>query len=620
MTDPIPSSRTNPAGNPIRSETILQSGRRVLTLPHGAAIVVSSMVGTGIFTTTGLMIAMGASGGDILLAWLIGGIVALCGALCYAEIGANLPHSGGEYFFLSRLLHPSLGVASGWASLVVGFAAPIAASALAMHLYVASVIPGWPARSMAVLTILLLSTLHSFGVRLGGRVQTSLIVIQLLLLLAFVVGILLRSDHSIASFTGINPSFWSSSAFAVVLIFVSFAYSGWNAAAYVGGEIRDPERVLPRSLMLGTATVAVLYLLVNVAYLSAAPLARLSGVKDVANVAAQSLWGPAAGGLVSMLIAITLISPVSAMIMIGPRVLEAMSVDGFMPASFGRLNRHKVPATAIFAQASIAGVLAATSSFGPLLVYIGFTLNIFAALTVLSLFRLRRQGSAHRLCAGYPITPLIFVAFAAWTTVWSIRAQPLAAVAGLLTLLIGWGAYLFKTGATERGDPGEHQTARVYISRKWGSAGMWPEIFTDKIGESGRALVRRAYEEARSRYDKELRTQHVLIAFAESESTLFDELLKKLKLDRGAVLQTSSEKPRHDAPQYAGMKVSREFHELLSEGLKHAREQGRPKIESIDILFGFFADERGSIATLFRQLGAEREAVLRHIADLNPDQ
>lgn len=422
--------------------------RRVLTLAHGSAIVVSSMIGTGIFTTTGLMVHMGARGGDILLAWLIGGIVALCGALCYAEVGANLPHSGGEYLYLSRLLHPSLGVASGWASLVVGFAAPIAASALAMHLYIASVFPEWPARSMAVLTILLLSTLHCFGVRLGGRVQASMIAAQVLLLLAFVVGIVLQSKVSASDLTGINPPFWSSSAFAVVLIFVSFAYSGWNAAAYVGAEIRNPERTLPRSLLLGTGSVAVLYLLVNVAYLVAVPLARLSGVKDVANVAAQSLWGSNGGVLVSLLIAITLISPVSAMTMIGPRVLEAMSADGFMPASFGRLNRRNVPATAIFVQAAIAGVLAATSSFGPLLVYIGFTLNIFAALTVLSLFRIRKRGSAHRVCIGYPVTPLIFVAFAVWTTVWSIRAEPLAALAGFGTLLFGWAAY---TAGSARG-------------------------------------------------------------------------------------------------------------------------------------------------------------------------
>src|SRR5258706_6798892 len=279
--------RTPSASQPIRSE----STRRLLTLIPASSIVISSMIGTGIFTTTGLMVEMGAGGGDILLAWLLGGIVAICGALCYGEIGANLPGSGGEYYYLSRLLHPSLGVISGWVSLVVGFAAPIAASAMAMHLYVARIVPGWPVRSMAVLTILLLAILHSFDVRLGGRVQSGLIAVQVILLLGFIVGALLRSNQSAGGLAQFNPSFWSSSAFAVVLIFVSFAYSGWNAAAYVGGEIRNPERTLPRSLLLGTGIVAVLYVLVNVSYLSAAPLAQLSGVKEVAHVAAQRLWG-----------------------------------------------------------------------------------------------------------------------------------------------------------------------------------------------------------------------------------------------------------------------------------------------------------------------------------------
>jgi APA family basic amino acid/polyamine antiporter len=403
------------------------------------------MIGTGIFTTTGLMAAMGAGGGDILLAWLLGGIVALCGALCYGEIGANLPGSGGEYYYLSRLLHPSLGVISGWVSLVVGFAAPIAASAMAMHLYVARIVPGWPVRSMAVLTILLLSILHSFDVRLGGRVQSGLIAVQVILLLGFIVGALLRSNQSARSFTQFNPSFWSSSAFAVVLIFVSFAYSGWNAAAYVGGEIRNPERTLPRSLLLGTGIVAVLYVLVNVSYLSAAPLAELSGVKEVAHVAGQRLWGTTGGDLVSALIALTLISPVSAYVMIGPRVLEAMSSDGFMPRSFSRLNRRNVPATAVFVQAALAAIIAVTSSFGPLLIYIGFTLTIFAALTVLSLFRLRRQSGIKRVCVGYPVTPLIFLAFALWATVWSIRSQPVPTLAALATLLVAYAVHAVTT-------------------------------------------------------------------------------------------------------------------------------------------------------------------------------
>jgi APA family basic amino acid/polyamine antiporter len=323
-----------------------------------------------------------------------------------------------------------------------------------MHLYLARIVPAWPVRSMAVVTIILLSVLHSFDVRLGGRVLSALIAIQVILLLAFIAGALFSSNQ-VGNFARFNPSFWSSSAFAVVLIFVSFAYSGWNAAAYVGGEISNPARTLPRSLLLGAGAVAVLYVLVNVSYLSAVPTAQLSGVKEVAHDVAQRLWGTTEGNLTSALIALTLISPVSAMIMIGPRVLEAMSSDGFMPRSFSRLNRRKVPATAVFVQAALAALIAVTSSFGPLLIYIGFALTIFAALTVLSLFRLRKQPDIKRVCIGYPVTPVIFLAFALWSTVWSVRAQPIPALAVLATMLAGYIAYAIrerKTRTTSRAE------------------------------------------------------------------------------------------------------------------------------------------------------------------------
>jgi basic amino acid/polyamine antiporter, APA family len=585
---------------PAADESDSQSNRRVLTLIPASSIVVASMLGTGIFTTTGLMIHMGAGGGDVLLAWLLGGVVALCGALCYGEIGANLPRSGGEYFYLSRLLHPSLGVMSGWVSLVVGFAAPIAASAMAMHFYLARIVPNWPVRSMAVLTIILLSVLHAFDVRLGGRVQSTLIAIQVILLLAFIVGALFRSNH-VASFMQFNPSFWSSSAFAVVLIFVSFAYSGWNAAAYVGGEISDPQKTLPRSLLLGAGAVGVLYVLVNVSYLSAVPTAQLSGVKEVAHDVAQRLWGTTGGNLTTALIALTLISPVSAMIMIGPRVLEAMSLDGFMPRSFSKLNRRSVPSTAVFVQAALAALIAVTSSFGPLLIYIGFTLTIFAALTVLSLFRLRQRPDIKRVCVGYPVTPVIFLAFALWATVWSIRAQPIPALAVLATLLVGYIAYAIREMKIRM-----ESTLRDNMG-----------VYTNKIVESAQEIIRQAYDEAKSLNDPQLRPQHVLIAIAKLRQPQFDALLRGLRLERETVLQALAGEPNQSSHTASGLKISREFDELLSFSHKHARENKRRMIESEDILFGLFVDRRSSIAKTFSRLGADHEELLRQLQILH---
>jgi len=420
------------------------NSRRVVGTRTGTAIVVSNMIGTGIFTTTGLMAGMGARGGDILIAWLIGGILALFGALCYGELGANMPESGGEYHYISRLIHPSLGFLSGWISLIVGVSAPIAAAAISMSIYLETVFPGWPVRSMAVLTILLLSILHAYDLRLGVRVQAGLVILKVMVILGFIAGVMITGPGPDASIiTDINPDFWFGPAFAVILIFVAFSYFGWNAASYIGAEIKKPEKNLPRALILGTTTVTILYLLVNYAYLTAVSIDKIAGVESIANTAALTLWGEAGGKTISILIAVGLISTVSAMIITGPRVYEAMARDSLFPGSIGKLNRHGVPSMAVALQAVIAIIFTITATFNVLLLYIGFTLNIFAALSVLSLFRLRKQGLASvRICWGYPVTPIIFLIFTAWMTVWSIKSQPVSAITGLGTIAVGYLFYL----------------------------------------------------------------------------------------------------------------------------------------------------------------------------------
>jgi hypothetical protein len=319
-------------------------------------------------------------------------------------------------------------------------------------------------------------------------------------------------------------------------------------------------------------------------------------VKEVAHVAGQRLWGTTGGDLVSALIALTLISPVSAYVMIGPRVLEAMSSDGFMPRSFSRLNRRNVPATAVFVQAALAAVIAVTSSFGPLLIYIGFTLTIFAALTVLSLFRLRRRAGIKRVCIGYPVTPLIFLAFALWATVWSIRSQPVPTLAALATLLVVYAAHVVTTKIPHSTDIG---------------------IYTDKLGDSAREIVRQAYEEARLLNDDQLRAQHALIAISKLLQPQFETLLSGLSLDRQTILQAIPVQSSQRTSPADAVLISQEFNATLLEALKHARDSGRRRIEAIDILFGLLADPRGSTARLFEQLGADREAVLQRLETLS---
>ena len=422
------------------------ANRRVLTLTPASVAVISNMIGTGIFTTTGLMAGMGAAGGDILLAWLLGGVIALCGALCYGEVGANLPQSGGEYHYISRLVHPALGFISGILTLCVSFSAPIAAAAIAMNLYISRVVDGWPVRIMAAGIILLLALLHSYDLRLGSRFQVFITILEVLLIVAFIGGVFLGSS-AVRTDTGfdVSPNFLLSSPFAVVLVFVAFAYSGWNAAAYIGAELNRPERTLPRALLIGTGIVTALYLLLNVSYLMVVSPSELAGVEQVGFVVGERLWGTSAANAISLTLAFIMLCPTSAMLMIGPRVAEAMARDGFLPEVFGRLNSRNVPSRSVALLAVIAVIIAVTSSFGPLLIYIGFTLNVFSALTVVGLFRLRRQGrSRHKICIGYPVTPIIFLAFTVWMTVWSIQSQPAATIAGILTLAGAYGIYLLR--------------------------------------------------------------------------------------------------------------------------------------------------------------------------------
>lgn len=416
--------------------------RRRIGLVTAASLVVANMVGTGIFTTTGFMVGLGAKSGDILLAWLIGGVLALFGALCYGELGANMPHSGGEYYYLHRLIHPALGFLSGWVSLIAGFAAPVAAAALAMNLYVAQIFPGWPVRLSSVLVILLMASIHARGLSLGSLIQNFLTAMKILLIVALIVGFL-RNAQTPQGWLAWTPSLWFSSRFAVILIFVSFAYSGWNAASYIGAEIRNPKRTLPGALVVATLLVTCLYLMVNGVYLTTVPFTELNNTKEVAHAVALHLWGVTGGRWVSLVIAIGLLASVSAMTFVGPRVMEAMASDGLFFRSLAFLNRKSVPARAIWLQGGLAAVLALTAAFRPLLIYVGYTLNIFSAMAVAALLRMRIHASGQvRILLFYPVGPLVFIVYAVWITLWSILNQPLPTLSALATLLVGLGVYV----------------------------------------------------------------------------------------------------------------------------------------------------------------------------------
>lgn len=418
--------------------------QRSIPLLHAMALVVANMIGTGIFTMTGLLSGQIGDPWWIMGVWLVGGLIAMCGADVYGELGAMMPRAGGEYIYLSRAFHPAAGFLSGWVSLIVGFSAPVAASAIAFGSYVHATVPGIPRTAAAVVLIALVTALHMASVRWGARLQTAFTVMKVTLLLALVIGGLAFGkgswEHLAAS--GGAPKV---GGLAVALVFVSFAYSGWNGAAYIAGEMKDPGKNLPRALLGGTMIVVVLYLSLNLVFFYAAPAATLSTGVEVGHIAAKALFGPAVGNVVSVLIALALVSSVSAMIMAGPRVYMAMAEDGLFFSAFARRGKGGAPWASVVLQGAIALVLAVTATFEQLLIYIGFTLSLFAALTVLAAFVLRRrEPDAERpyRARGWPVTPLLFLSLSLWMAIFSIKSKPLESLSGVATLLIGLVLYV----------------------------------------------------------------------------------------------------------------------------------------------------------------------------------
>ncbi|MFW6284241.1 MAG: APC family permease [Desulfosalsimonas sp.] len=428
-------------------------------------LVVSNMVGTGIFTTSGLIMEELRDPVILLLCWLCGGIFALCGALCYGELGAKFPCAGGEYVFLRESFGKMMGFLSGWISLIVGFSAPIAAAAIAFATYFYSAmgleaawempitVLGFRAATLsavnitAVAVIVLFSLLHYHSVNTGSRIQNVLTLSNFILILFFIIGGFAFGNGSVENFHGRGGlSSFSPEPFAASLIFVFFAYSGWNASAYLGGEIKNPGENIPFSLAAGTLAVTGLYLLLNAVFVYSMPADQISGVIDVGAKSASFLFGENVSRYLSIAVALGILSAVSAMVMTGPRIYYAMSKDGVFFTRLARVNpERKTPADSIVLQGTIACVMVITAAFDALLTYIGFTLSIFAMLTVIGMMRIRKTRpdlSGVYKTIGYPFTPLFFIAGHLWIIYYMIQSRPVGVLFGLGTILAGIIVYL----------------------------------------------------------------------------------------------------------------------------------------------------------------------------------
>jgi basic amino acid/polyamine antiporter, APA family len=431
------------------------------------SIVIANMIGTGVFTSLGFQVLGTHSIFALLLLWVVGGIVALCGALSYGELAAAMPRSGGEYHYLSKIYHPIVGFLSGWVSVTVGFAAPVALAAMALGQYSNKVYGSLDPVFVACGVVVALTLLHSTDLRAGSRFQNVFTLLKVLLIIVFIAcGFMLGTGQPIDVMpVEQTKSDLLSSSFWVSLVYVSYAYSGWNASAYMAGEIENPQRNLPRSLFRGTLGVMGLYVLLNFIFLYLVPTGELAGQVEIGYLAADKLFGETGGRIMGGVIAFLLISSVSSMILAGPRVAQAMGEDIPLLRTLAFKTKKGIPVYAILLQSMITIVLILTSSFEKVLAYVGFTLSLFTFLTVLGLFILRitKPGMDRPYRTwGYPVTPIIFLALTGWTMFFVFREKPVESLFGLGTVAAGLAVYFI--GGRKAAEQAEEMEVRKKVA------------------------------------------------------------------------------------------------------------------------------------------------------------
>ena len=401
------------------------------------------MIGTGAFATLGLQADTSSNGAALLLIWILGGITALCGALCYGELAAAIPRSGGEYHFLSRVFHPSLGQLAGWVSVTIGFAAPIALASMALGHYASTIVPVGPS-SIAVVTLLLVTSFHAFDLNLGRIFQVVATIVKILVIALFCVAAFrvepVPGSLSLTPDTNTLRAVFSTS-FGLSLIYVSYAYSGWNAAAYIVDEVQQPQRTVPRALVHGTLLVTGLYVLLNLGFLRTIGAEELAGTVEVGALSARNLFGEQGGAILSLVLSLILVSTISAMVLAGPRVLSVIGEDIPALRFLSLRNRRGAPTRAVLLQQIIALLFIATDSFEGVLTFAGSTLILFSLLTVVGLIRLRiREPQLDRpfKVPLYPLPPVVFLAVSGASLLVVTIARPVTLLAVFGLLAVGW--------------------------------------------------------------------------------------------------------------------------------------------------------------------------------------
>ena len=430
---------------------------RQIGLLSATALVFSNMIGTGIFTTTGYLASALGDPRLVLAIWGAGAMIALAGALCYSELGINFPSSGGEYVYLTEAYGPTWGFMDGWVSFFAGFSAPVALAALAFSEYMSYVFPMLkstnsmsvgpleigPAQLLASALIAVFTVVNFFGIQFVSSVQNLLSALKLAVLAGFLVlGFAFGngdwSNFSQAAVRKSTAPVWGD--FAMNLIYIFVAYSGWNAATYVAEELREPEKTLPRALTLGTVSVAILYGLLNLLYIYATPLEQMKGVVGVGAQASERLFGEDVASLFSVLMAVGLLASVNALVTIGPRVYYAMAKNrAFFPAAAVVHEKWRTPVAAIAMQ-GVCAVFMCLTPFRSLMFFVGFLLNAFTVLAVASLFIFRKRSGWRKLPVvsfAWPLLPGFFLVCGSWIAVVGLWKEPLVSTTAFATVALG---------------------------------------------------------------------------------------------------------------------------------------------------------------------------------------
>ncbi len=421
------------------------------SLGSATSIVVANMIGTGIFVSLGYQLIDIKDVATIIALWVIGGLIALCGAFAYSELGSALPNSGGEYLFLSRIFHPCLGFMSGWLSTTIGFAAPIALNAMLFAAYFRQVFPQMNELAVAIPLIVSITAINGINHSASGRFQKIFTLLKVVLIVLFIIaGFWMGAQPISFAPSGATWSGIASSSFAIGLVYVSFAYSGWNATAYISSEVHAPQRNIPLSIILGTLLVMLLYVLLNVVFLKSSPINDLMvdphamQQKEIGFIAAEALFGGHIGKLLCLTICLFLVSSISSMVIAGPRVIQSIARDYPVLKILGKQTNEEVPRLSMAIQAFLAILIALTGTFDTVITYTTFAMTLFSTLTVAGVMVLRKSNpnlTRPYRTWGYPLTPILFIGANCWFMYFLLSQKFQETVIGIGIIAIGFILY-----------------------------------------------------------------------------------------------------------------------------------------------------------------------------------